>query len=492
MSINPSFIALILIPASLIICCLIIRSIALMRKVVVIGTWLQLLTAALVMLSLTQGLAPQIFLLGTDLVVDRLGAYFVLLTTFVVACALTHAQVYFAGEEVHGQHGTFEPSRIRYFFLASIAFLVSMCTVFLCNNLGLLWMSIEATTLCSAPLVYFDRTKNALEATWKYLIVCSVGIAFALLGTVFVFASSQHGSIAGSLTAGSISEGSLNLDLLVGHARHLNYPLLRLGFIFILLGFGTKAGIFPLHSWLPDAHSEAPAPASAMLSGALLNCALYGIWRVAKIMIASGHEVYIAELAIVMGAITIVAAALFLIRQHSFKRMWAYSSVENVGIMLVAIGLGSQALFFMQALNHSLVKVALFLLSGNIVQACGAKRLHQLHGIMKSSPLWGCLLTLATFAVMGMPPFGSFISEMLILSRSATDGRWACCIALLVGLGLAFLAVATHVGRILFGGPKPNFSPYQPVRASLVPGMLIILSLLLGVVATPQIWTSLK
>jgi hydrogenase-4 component F len=272
----------------------------------------------------------------------------------------------------------------------------------------------------------------------------------------------------------------------------LNYPLLRLGFIFILLGFGTKAGIFPLHSWLPDAHSEAPAPASAMLSGALLNCALYGIWRVAKIMIASGHEVYIAELAIVMGAITIVAAALFLIRQHSFKRMWAYSSVENVGIMLVAIGLGSQALFFMQALNHSLVKVALFLLSGNIVQACGAKRLHQLHGIMKSSPLWGCLLTLATFAVMGMPPFGSFISEMLILSRSATDGRWACCIALLVGLGLAFLAVATHVGRILFGGPKPNFSPYQPVRASLVPGMLIILSLLLGVVATPQIWTSLK
>jgi hydrogenase-4 component F len=450
------------------------------RKAMAVAMWLQTILAVLVLLPLLSGSARELAMWGSDLEINRLGAYFVILTLVVGACAITHADVYFSGEL---QHSAVEASHIGIFYFAAVLFIIFMCAVFMCNNLGLLWMAIEATTLCSAPLVYFDKTKHSIEATWKYLIICSVGIALALLGTVFVFASSQHGALA---------EGSLNLTQLMAYAPQLNYPLLRLGFIFILLGFGTKAGIFPLHSWLPDAHSEAPAPASAMLSGALLNCALYGIWRVANIMSASGHQVYITELAVIMGAVTVVAAALFLIRQHSFKRMWAYSSIENVGIMLVAIGLGSQALFFMQALNHSLAKVALFLLSGNIVQASGAKRLHQLHGIMKSSPLWGCLLTVGTFAVMGLPPFGSFVSEMLILSNSATSGRWILVTALVSALGIAFVAVSTHVGRILFGGPKPSFAAFQPVRASLVPGILLACSLLLGVIASPQIWTSLK
>jgi hydrogenase-4 component F len=450
------------------------------RKAMAAAMWLQFVVAVLVLVPVLQGSTRILTMWGEDLTVDRLGAYFVVLTILVGACAITHADVYFAAEL---QHSAVEPGHITMFYFAATAFLISMCTVFLCNNLGMLWMGIEATTLCSAPLVYFDKTKNAIEATWKYLIICSVGIALALLGTVFVFASSQHGALA---------EGSLNLSRLLAYAPQLNYPLLRLGFIFILLGFGTKAGIFPLHSWLPDAHSEAPAPASAMLSGALLNCALYGIWRVASIMSAAGHQVYITELAVIMGAVTVVAAALFLIRQHSFKRMWAYSSIENVGIMLIAIGLGSQALFFMQALNHSLVKVALFLLSGNIVQACRAKRLHQLHGLMKSSPLWGCLLTLGTFAVMGLPPFGSFVSEMLILANSATSGRWVLVLALVSALGIAFVAVSTHVGRILFGGPKPSFAAFQPVRASFVPAILLAGSLFLGIIVSPQIWTSLK
>ena len=358
-----------------------------------------------------------------------------------------------------------------------------MCSVFLCNNLGFLWISIEATTLCSAPLVYFDRTKNALEATWKYLIICSVGIGLALLGTVFIFASSQHGALA---------DGSLNFSELLDRAKELNYSLLRLGFIFCLLGFGTKAGIFPLHSWLPDAHSEAPAPASAMLSGSLLNCALFGIWRVSSVVVASGHQVYITKLVIFMGAMTVVAASLFLIRQHSFKRLWAYSSIENVGIMLIAIGLGSAPLFFLQALNHSLAKVALFLLAGNIVQASGAKRLHQLHGLMKSSPIWGCLLTLATFAVTGMPPFGAFVSEISILTQSADLGSWGVVWSVVIALGVALVAVSTHVGRILFGGPKPNFQLFQPVRASLLPGLLMLGSLFLGIMARPNFWMVLK
>jgi hydrogenase-4 component F len=483
LAISPALIALLVIPIALLVCCVLIDKQSVLRNVVPIGLWIQLVLIAYLFKPLLANSSSRLILWGEDLVVDRLAACFVMLTTLVVACALTHAQVYFAAEENDPAHGVHKARNEKYFYFASIAFVIAMCAVFLCNNLGLIWMGIEATTLCSAPLVYFDRTKNALEATWKYLIVCSVGIAFALLGTVLIFAASQHGAWG---------KGSLNLYELINHAEQLNYPLLRLGFIFVFLGFGTKAGVFPLHSWLPDAHSEAPAPASAMLSGALLNCALYGIWRVFQIMSASGHQVFAARLCLAMGALTVVAAALFLIRQHGFKRMWAYSSIENVGIMLVAIGLGSQALFFMQALNHSLCKVALFLISGNIVQACHAKRLHKLHGIMTSSPLWGCLLTLCTFAVMGMPPFGTFISEMLILSTSATLGRWACCMALLFALGIAFVAVATHVGRILFGGPKPNFSAHQPIVASLVPGLLITLSLLLGITISPPIWTSLK
>ena len=214
-----------------------------------------------------------------------------------------------------------------------------MTFVFMCDNLGYLWIGIETTTLSSAPLIYFDRTKNALEASWKYLIICSIGIAFALLGTIFIFASSQHG-------AAQLHAGTLSISDLIAHATSLNFPLLRLGFIFCLIGYGTKAGVFPLHSWLPDAYSEAPAPASAMLSAILCNCALFGIWRVVQIAQATNTH-----------APTFRAGGNIRndhrgrsqfdanVRQHSLKRLWAYSTIENIGIMLVAIGLGSGGLF---------------------------------------------------------------------------------------------------------------------------------------------------
>lgn len=342
---------------------------------------------------------------------------------------------------------------------------------------------METTTLSSAPLVYFERSRNALEASWKYLIICSVGIAFALLGTVFIFAASQHGMV---------ERGTLAISDLIANAHKLNFPLLRLGFIFCLLGYGTKAGVFPLHSWLPDAYSEAPAPASAMLSAALCNCALFAIWRIVQITQATNTHAPSFELVAVLGAVTVVAAGILLIRQHSFKRMWAYSSIENVGIMLVAIGLGSGGLFLLQAINHSLGKAAVFLLSGNIIQSAGSKKLDEIRGLLKSNPLLGVLLGMAALAVTGSPPFGTFVSEIGILVASADSSHWILATFLIVGIAVSFIAVLVHVGGILFGAPLKSYVATKSIRASAVPALLLGGTLVLGAVVHIDFFTRLR
>jgi hydrogenase-4 component F len=424
-----------------------------------------------------------IFAPGLNL--DRIGACFVLLTTVVMACCVTHAVYFFQTERQ--PDSTASTWHVRVFFACIHLFLLAMTFVFMCDNLGYLWIGIETTTLSSAPLVYFDRTKNALEASWKYLIICSVGIAFALLGTVFIFASSQHGAGAGEVHAGTLS-----ISDLIAHATSLNFPLLRLGFIFCLIGYGTKAGVFPLHSWLPDAYSEAPAPASAMLSAILCNCALFGIWRVVQIAQATNTHAPTFELVATLGTITVVAASLMLVRQHSLKRLWAYSTIENIGIMLVAIGLGSGGLFLLQAINHSLGKAAVFLISGNLIQSAGSKKLSDLHGILKTSPIWGALLALASLAVTGFPPFGSFISELAIVVASANASHWVLSIFLVVGMAVSFVAVSTHVGAILFGTAKPGTASGQPLYASLMPALLLCCALVLGAVVRTDFWMGLQ
>jgi hydrogenase-4 component F len=479
--IEPTLIVLILLPLLLAVLSFVIPSVKVTRKLVAAGTWLQLVLMIWALYPVLMGRMTLHFANG-DLSIDRLDACFLVLTLFVMACSVTHADCYFSGENLDFSKPE-EAQNLKIFYVFVNLFSLAMLAVFVSNNLGYLWMSIECATLFSAPLVYFDRTKEAVEATWKYVIICSVGIALALLGTVFVFAASQHGALV---------EGSLNIDELTKHASELDYSLLRLGFIFCLLGYGTKAGVFPLHSWLPDTYSEAPAPVSAMLGGGLLNCALYGVWRVCGIVLASHHPNLIGQLVVSLGVITLVAGALFLIRQHSFKRMWAYSSIENVGIMLVAIGLGSGALFLLQAINHSIAKVAVFLISGNIVQASQAKRLHNLHGILSACPIWGCLLAMAAFAVTGAPPFGSFVSELSILSASAETGSWLLVWLMVLAIATAFVAVSVHVGRILFGTARANFQGMQPIRASIVPGILLAVAVGMGVMVRPSFWVGMQ
>lgn len=445
-----------------------------LRFLIPLLTWLQLgVLTALSWPALQSD--RSVLMLSADFSIDKIGACFLLLTNFVAASSITHSAFFFANEKLLGRGE--EPQHERLFYAACALFVTSMSFVFLTDNLGLLWVSIEATTLFSAALVYFSRDKHSLEATWKYLIVCSVGIAFALLGIILIFASSQHGAIPG---------GSLSIRLLVEHAKVLQPKLLQFGYIFCLLGFGTKAGVFPLHTWLPDAHSEAPAPASALLSGALLNCALFAICRVTEILQVSGHSFIATSLPVVWGALTALAASLFLIHQIGIKRLWAYSSIENVGIMLVAIGLGSAPLFFFQALNHSLAKVALFLLSGNIIQSAGTKDLSNIRGILQVSPAWGITFAVAAAAVTGMPPFGSFVAEWMILSRCENLIQGISAGVLLFALALSFIAVSLHVGRILWGKPKHQTAVHPTFSSALIPLLLCIFSLLAGITCLPM------
>lgn len=464
---------LVLLPLAAMLCLWLMPSARSAGRLVCVAAAVHLIVTATTLGILFGAGAPDSVVLADGLLLDRTAAWFILLSALVGSASLAHAHVYFMREQLLAEAPAL--AQVKLFYSLSLAFLLSMTVIYTCDNLGFLWIGIEATTLITAGLVNFNRTKHALEATWKYFITCSVGIAFALLGTVLIFAASQHGAVAG---------GSLNVSELIGVAPRLDLTLCKLGFIFCFLGYGTKAGVFPLHSWLPDAHSEAPAPASAMLSGALLNGSLFALWRVAQIAYASPFSQAGRDIAIAMGAITVVAASLFLVRQHGLKRLWAYSSVENVGMMLIAIGLGSGSLFLLQAVNHSLAKVSLFLVSGNIIQSTGSKELADMRGIFRSMPVWALLLALSALAAAGAPPFGSFVSEMMILAAGADRGLGIQVAAVIVALALSFVAICFHCGRILTGVPKQ-----EPVAvtlsSALIPGSLVVLCLILGVALPP-------
>ncbi len=411
---------------------------------------------------------------------DSTAALFVLLTTVVVVSALVHAVGFFDRE----QSSEHPPSRrsIREFYFFTALFLLSMYAVVTADNLGFLWISIEATTLLSAPLVYYHRSGTALEATWKYLIVCSVGIAFAFFGSALIFAASQR--------VPALSGGTLSISTLSSHATVMSPGLLRIGFVFILLGYGTKAGLFPLHNWLPDAHSEAPAPASAMLSGALLNCALVALWRTSGLLVRAGEESFIHATLLPLGVATVVASSLFLLRQRDLKRMLAYSSMENLGLMAVAIALASGSGFALQAANHSLVKAALFLLAGNLLQQYGSKRIRDIRGELTSRPTQALIFLAAVLAVAGSPPFGSFLAEWQILSVAFRNGQYLVAGTVLVALAIAFIALLNVTAGMVFG-ERAEIDKGTDERSSpgfiWVPAVMLAASLVLGVALLPGI-----
>ena len=327
-----------------------------------------------------------------------------------------------------------------------LLFLATMTLVSVSRHLGLMWVGVEATTLASAPLIYFHRHHRSLEATWKYLLICSVGIALALLGNFFV-------AVAARSAGGPMIH--LTIDDLVAHAGSLNPLWLKAAFLFFLVGYGTKMGLAPLHTWLPDAHSEAPSVVSALLSGALLNCAFLTILRAHSLLSAAGLAGFSSDLLVLFGLISMAVAAVFILGQADFKRMLAYSSVEHMGILSLGIGIGGVATFgaMLHAVNHSLTKAMLFLAAGNILALYRTKSTIRVRGVLRTLPATGVLWLAGFLAIVGSPPFGPFLSELTILKGVLDAGRPLVAVAYLSALAIVFVGMATIFLRMAYGPP---------------------------------------
>lgn len=321
-------------------------------------------------------------------------------------------------------------------------FLAAMSLSVLSMHFGLQWIGIEATTLASTPLIYYHRSRRSLEAAWKYLILCSVGIALALMG-VFFLAMTTTTHVQLFTPAG-----------LVLFAGYLKTGWLKVAFIFFLVGYGSKMGLAPMHTWLPDAHSEAPSPVSAMLSGALLNCAFLGVLRIYQVCAAiPATAQFASELLILAGLVSMGVSGIFILHQPDYKRMLAYSSVEHMGILATGIGLGGSAVAgaMLHAICHSLVKASLFLLSGNILSAYGTKKVEKVRGLLKRMPFTGVLWLAGFLAITGAPPFGTFVSEFAILRAALATRSWPTAVLYLLFLLLVFIGMLSIFMQMTMG-----------------------------------------
>ena len=342
-------------------------------------------------------------------------------------------------ENPHGKDSRMSESVFAAYLLT---FLGTMMLVICSRNFGLLWVAVEATTLASAPLICYHRNGHSLEAMWKYLLICSVGIGFALLGTMFL-------SIAGHFyDGGKIPD--LSFEKL---SRGLHPGWFKGAFIFLLAGYGTKMGLTPFHTWLPDAHSESPALVSALLSGSLLNCAFLGIIRV--IDIASPElQVFCCNLLLGFGLFSMVVSTLFIIHQTDFKRMLAYSSVEHMGILATAWAMGATEAARFHLLGHTLVKGMLFLLAGNILIACGTRNIHKISGLFRQSPKTGVLWIIGLCAICGTPPSPLFVSEYMLIRHALENGHYFVAAAVLLILFAVLAGMSAGFLRMLAGNGK--------------------------------------
>ncbi|WP_027881508.1 proton-conducting transporter membrane subunit [Meiothermus rufus] len=401
--------------------------------------------------SLALGLLAQNQASG-PLRLDGVGLFYLLLTDFIFGLVALYARAYF--QESQDQ----EAWR---FFAAGNLFLFAMHGAFLAHNLGLLWIFVEGSTLASALLVYHKGGARALEATWKYLMLGSVGIALGLIGVILVYA------LLGGTT--------LDWQEAREWARTASAAQLGLAFAFLLVGFGTKVGLFPLHAWLPDAHSEAPSPASALLSGTLLNVAFYALLRYTALLGSAGLFEKAALLLQSFGLISLLAAGLFLFAQKDFKRLLAYSSMEHMGLAVYALGLGLPWLAMLHTLFHSLLKTAAFLGAGNLLLAYRSKLIARVGGVYQAWPAGAWVFLLALLGLAGLPPFGLFFAEFQALLASAP---WAMGLYLL-GLVSAFAGLLWPLSQMIYG---PGTLPHRPQGQSLVlvPGVLLAVGLFLG------------
>jgi hydrogenase-4 component F len=339
------------------------------------------------------------------------------------------------------------PDRTNRVFVANLLLFLSMMTLaVLAQHVGLMWVAIEACTLSSAPLLYFNKNSRSLEATWKFLLLGSVGIALALLGSFFL----AYSALSSGLST------SLFFDDLVREGPHLSKPWLHVAFVVLFIGYGTKMGLAPMHSWKPDAYGEAPGVVGALLAGGVTSCAFLAILRFFRICIAAGEAEFARELMVAIGLLSMAVAGVFMARQRDFKRMLAYSSIEQMGILVLGVGLGGAGVFgaLLHFINNGLAKGVLFLCAGNLHRAYGSKSLDEVSGALKRLPATGVLFLAGFFAVTGSPPFGPFFSELLIVRAAISSGQFFAAGAFLLLLVVIFLGMGSTVLSVVRGEPS--------------------------------------
>ena len=404
-------------------------------------------------------------------VVDALNIYLIVLTSFVGLTTSVFSATYI-GHEI--KTGKLKPLNLRFYHAMYQAFMFTMLLALSANNLGVMWVAVEGATLTTVLMVSLYRTAASIEAAWKYFILCGVGIALALFGTILMYLAAQP--VMGPGMA------AMTWTELLKHVPGINADILNLAFVFLLVGYGTKVGLAPLHAWLPDAHAEGPTPISAVLSGLLLNVALYAVLRFKMLLAVNGEALSPGPLMISMGLGSLLLAGFMLYRRRDIKRFFAYSSIEHMGLITFAFGMGGPLANFAGLLHmamHSLTKSAIFYAVGHVAQSRNTQAIDKIRGLTVSHPALGWGLLLGVVAIAGLPPFGIFMSEfLLVTSTFAREPLLA--IPLTIGILIAFGALVLRVQQLCFGEPAADA---QPIHGSLVP-----LYAHLGLVLVAGIW----
>jgi hydrogenase-4 component F len=420
------------------------------------------LAHAVLVVSLWAAPAPAIF--GGWFEIDALGLIVLTIVSVLFLATSIYAVGYLKRETPRGG---------RLFVSSMLGFLGAMTVVSLSQHLAMLWVGLEATTLAVAPLIFHRHDRRSLEAVWKYLVISSVGIALALLGTFFLASAQPEGM-----------GRPLMLPDLLAHAGMLHPAWLRAAFLFLLVGFGTKMGLAPMHTWKPDTYGEAPSLVSGLMSGALTSCAFLGVARITQIVMAAGLGPFAQPVLIGFGLLSLAVAAVFVIGQSDVKRLLAYSSVEHMGLLVIGLGLGGVGAYgsMLHVLNNGLTKGWMFLVAGNVVLATGSSADAANRGLLRTIPVSGTLLVLGLFAVTGSPPFGLFLSEFTILRAAVNGGHVWIAATMLLLLAVIFVGMAALILEMSLGSPEPGVVPVRESRWLVIgPIALAAIVLLLGV-----------
>ncbi|MHB8415129.1 MAG: hydrogenase 4 subunit F [Acidiferrobacteraceae bacterium] len=401
--------------------------------------------------------------------IDPFNVFLVALTSFVGFTTSLFSRAYMRIEQ---HHGRLNRRQLRLYHSMFQLFMFTMLLALTTNNMGILWVAMEGATLTTVLLVSLYRTPASIEAAWKYFILCGVGLAQALFGTILLYFAAEK-------VLGNVGTTALLWTRLDQVKGQMEPTVLSLAFVFLLVGYGTKVGLVPLHNWLPDAHAEGPTPVSAVLSGLLLNVALYAVVRCKVLVEGSVHSDLAGNLMMGFGLVSVVVASFLLWRQKDIKRLFAYSSIEHMGIATFAFGMGGPVANFAALLHmtvHSLTKSSIFFTVGHATQKAGTQAMDKIRGLITVNPTVGWGLMIGTLAILGMPPFGVFTSEFLILITAMRDHPWATPI-LLLSLAVAFGAIFSRVQAMVFGETDLKRLPHSPALLPVFTHLTIVLIL---------------